>query len=125
MKLPRILTETIQSACRLQADLPSLTEASPSVYAARLKKLSSLAVYAAHLIAENDSTKASLKSYITHWQFVTPKTTGYDLQVRGLQPGPKYKLILSSLRDAWLNGEINNEEEEFALLEVLLADDHI
>ena len=125
LKLPRVLTETIQSSCRLQADLSSLLGASPSSYAARLKKVPSLAVYAAHLVADNDSIKAALKTYVTHWQFVAPQTTGHDLQERGLQPGPKYKLILSSLRDAWLNGEINNQEEEFALLEVLLADESI
>jgi hypothetical protein len=51
---------------------------------------------------------------------VKPYTTGYTLQQRGLEPGPKFKEILARLRAAWLDGEVQSEEEEVVLLKNLL-----
>ena len=49
-----------------------------------------------------------------------PKTTGHDLRERRIPPGPKYNEILRRLRAAWLDGEVNSEEEEKNLLNSLL-----
>jgi tRNA nucleotidyltransferase (CCA-adding enzyme) len=51
---------------------------------------------------------------------IKPKTNGDDLKERGLPPGPRYKRILSSLRQAWLDGAVRNESEEMDLLKKLL-----
>jgi tRNA nucleotidyltransferase (CCA-adding enzyme) len=61
-----------------------------------------------------------LRTYATRWKKVLPITTGHDLRERGLRPGPLYRSILGSLRDAWLDGKIASAEEETELLERLL-----
>jgi hypothetical protein len=53
---------------------------------------------------------------------VAPVTTGHDLRDRGLPASPRYKQILSILRDAWLDGKIHSVTDERALLDQLLAD---
>ena len=49
-----------------------------------------------------------------------PLITGSDLIDRGLKPGPKFKELLETVRDAQLNGEIQTREEALALLERLI-----
>jgi tRNA nucleotidyltransferase (CCA-adding enzyme) len=64
--------------------------------------------------------KTTLSRYLTEWWHVKPRTTGHDLKERGIPPGPKYNEILRRLRAAWLDGEIETEEEEIQLLDTLL-----
>jgi len=54
------------------------------------------------------------------WRSIKPYTTGYSLKQRGLEPGPRFKEILTRLRAAWLDGEVQTEAEEMALLARLL-----
>jgi hypothetical protein len=54
-----------------------------------------------------------------------PITNGHDLRQRGIPSGPRYKQILGTLRDAWLDGKIQSVAEENALLEQLLANPEI
>ena len=49
-----------------------------------------------------------------------PLITGQDLIDRGLKPGPKFKEILETLRDAQLNGDIKTREEALAMLDALI-----
>jgi hypothetical protein len=44
-----------------------------------------------------------------------PLVTGDDLKLLGLAPGPAYREILDSLRDAQLDGKIATREEALAL----------
>jgi hypothetical protein len=60
--------------------------------------------------------------YITKWIEVEPATTGDDLRKMGLKPSPAYGQILTALRDAWLDGEINSTAQEKKLLNELLAE---
>ncbi len=49
-----------------------------------------------------------------------PITTGNYLRERGIRPGPIYREVLDSLRDAWIDGNLTSEKQEKALLETLL-----
>jgi tRNA nucleotidyltransferase (CCA-adding enzyme) len=62
-----------------------------------------------------------LNDYLEKWRHTKPRTTGHDLKQLGLPPGPNYQNILRTLRSAWLDGEIDSENEETALLEHLLS----
>ena len=64
----------------------------------------------------------ALIKYLQVWRHIHPTVNGFDLHKRGLPPGPAYKYILGSLKDAWLDGKITNIEEESKLFEHLLAD---
>jgi tRNA nucleotidyltransferase (CCA-adding enzyme) len=54
---------------------------------------------------------------------ITPKVTGEDLRRRGLPPGPIYKRILGAIRDGWLDGKIENNEQEQAYLDELIRNE--
>jgi poly(A) polymerase len=43
-----------------------------------------------------------------------PFVTGDDLIVMGLQPGPRFKSVLETIRDAQLNLELNSRDEALA-----------
>ena len=113
------LREALLSLSSLHADLPDLAGARPSVVVARLDGVPLLAVCAAWLSAD-DPAHPVLENYLAHWRRVKPKTSGHDLIKRGLPPGPAYQLILSSLRTAWLDGQLKTNEDELLLLDKLI-----
>jgi len=59
-------------------------------------------------------------NYLTSWRNVAPTVDGHDLQRLGLSPGPAYRNILWSLRAAWLDGIVQNEEQEAAYMQHLV-----
>lgn len=50
-----------------------------------------------------------------------PLVTGDDLRTAGLKPGPKFRTLLDSIRDAQLLGEITTKEEGLRLARQLLG----
>jgi hypothetical protein len=59
---------------------------------------------------------------VSTWKNISPTIDGHNLRERGLPPSPDYRLILNTLRDAWLDGKITSPEEETRLLEELITD---
>ncbi|MEA3333455.1 MAG: CBS domain-containing protein [Pseudomonadota bacterium] len=68
---------------------------------------------------ENQEVKKALSNYITRLQFVEIEINGNDLIAAGLTPGPQFRKILDQVRDARLDGEVNNRQEELALVDRL------
>jgi tRNA nucleotidyltransferase (CCA-adding enzyme) len=122
LKIPRTLQDMILSAYQLLQDLPALVDAPPSRVVSRLETTSPLALYAGFLAAEDHRQKQLIQDYVTRWQHVSPSLDGHVLRARGLPPGPVYRVILGTLRDAWLDGKISTLEEENELLGQLLSD---
>ena len=120
LRLPRLLVDTALAARRLRQDLPSLAGQAASKIAARLHDVSPLAIYATYLATDAENLQTVLENYLTGWRHVSSSIDGHALQARGLPPGPIYRLILASLRDAWLDGKVTTKEEEAALLEELI-----
>jgi tRNA nucleotidyltransferase (CCA-adding enzyme) len=58
--------------------------------------------------------------YLSRWNRMRPSINGDDLNRLGVPPGPAYRTILQSLRNAWLDGEINSTDEEGKLLKDLV-----
>ena len=75
------------------------------------------------LLAKNASNTAKryLSQYLTTYRDVKPALTGKALQALGLKPGPEYRTILERLTEARLNGEVQSEAEEQALVKELIA----
>ncbi len=113
------LREALLSLSFLYPDLHDLVSARRSEVVARLDGLPLLAICAASVSA-GDRVRLILEDYLARWRHIKPKTTGDQLIARGLPPGPAYKIILDSLRTAWLDGELKTEEEEMELLEKLI-----
>jgi tRNA nucleotidyltransferase (CCA-adding enzyme) len=122
LKLPRVLATTARAACELWGDLPKLKNSNPSTITSRLEKVPALSLFAAHEAIIDSQVQDLIRRYVTDWKFVRPHSTGKDLQSRDIPPGPRYKTILDTLRDAWLDGEVKTIDQEMTYLERLLSD---
>jgi tRNA nucleotidyltransferase (CCA-adding enzyme) len=147
LKLATAVARDILQACKLWQELPALVnfftapsppEANaaqafgadpqnpishplpPSAIVTRLDDLSPLALYAAYLATPDPRAKELLYTYVIRWQSLRPSVTGDDLRARGIPPGPIYAQLLTSLRNAWLDGAVTNAAQEAELLEQLL-----
>jgi len=92
----------------------------PSECVERLESYPVNAVEAMGYVAKDPRVKELFDEYISKWRYIKPHTTGDDLKTLGIEPGPRYAVLLRKLRNAWLNGEVKTEEEEGALLKRLL-----
>ncbi len=106
--------------------LLGLSSARPSQLTRILDGMPALALHWAWLcLTEQPTAQANLERYMDRWRALLPATTGRDLQIHGLTPGPAYKRILGRLRDAWLDGELASTADERALLKALLTNERL
>lgn len=103
----------------IPGELPE-PDARPSKIVARLVGMTDVALAAVWILADDLLTQTHITDYITTWRAMRPTTNGHRLHELGLQPGPRYRRILERLRQARLDGEINTDEEEDALLKTLI-----
>lgn len=88
-----------------------------SQISAMLEKCHETAILSVWLAAvERPMVQQLLAAYLADWRWITPTVDGQALREMGLAPGPTYREILGRLRDAWLDGEIQSDVEEQALL---------
>jgi tRNA nucleotidyltransferase (CCA-adding enzyme) len=93
----------------------------PSSVSGVLSKMHEMAIVTAWLGAiDRPMVQTCLSSYLSDWRWISPAVDGTDLRELGLAPGPVYADILGRLRDAWLDGEIHNDQDERALLHRLV-----
>jgi tRNA nucleotidyltransferase (CCA-adding enzyme) len=123
LKLPRALADEILSSQDLWHDISSLKSAKPSKIVDRLDPIPPMAVYSNYLAAQEDEVKNLMWEYVSHWRRVIPRTDGNILRQLGIPPGPIYRQILLTLRNAWLDGKIASLEEEKSYLEKLIDKD--
>jgi tRNA nucleotidyltransferase (CCA-adding enzyme) len=117
LAFPTLLIKAVRGASFLNTDLASFRDWKPGQWTVYLDEVPALAVYAVYLVKK----ESVLRDYLVEWRNIKPYTTGYTLLQRGLEPGPKFKEILTRLRAAWLDAEVRSEEEEKRLLEELLG----
>jgi tRNA nucleotidyltransferase (CCA-adding enzyme) len=123
LRYPTTQSKVVLSASHLWKDLPWLANAKLSQIANRLEDVPALAIYAVFLAARNEHVCSNLQAYLNRINLITPTVTGYDLQRRGLPPGPIYKHILGAIRDGWLDGKIENVDQEQAYLDKLIKNE--
>jgi tRNA nucleotidyltransferase (CCA-adding enzyme) len=116
LAFPAVLTKTVLAASVLVRRMNSSENWKPSQWTFYLDDLPTLALYAEYLTGNEQM----LRDYLTLWRGVQPYTSGNDLIALGLEPGPKFKDILTQLRAAWIDGEVNTLEEEKQLLGKLI-----
>jgi tRNA nucleotidyltransferase (CCA-adding enzyme) len=63
-----------------------------------------------------EETRRAISEYISWMRHVEPVVTGDDLKAMGYSPGPLFKTILCSLRDARLDNLVRTREEERAMV---------
>lgn len=122
LKLRQGWVKEALAANRLYRDVSALKGFSPSQLTNFLDEYPAMAIYVVCETTEDLKVKELFHQYRTVWRFVTPGIDGYTLKNMGVPPGPQYSQILGRLRDAWLDGEITNSDEESALFRSMLAD---
>ncbi len=93
----------------------------PSEVVLHLDGSTELALLSVWLVNDNRQIRERIQRYWTTWRHIHAVTTGYTLREIGLKPGPCYSLILSRLRDARLDGEVQDEASERVLLDRLIT----
>ena len=121
LKTPAIVTESGIKAQIIQKNIKKLINKKPSEQTEFLDTFSSHILYVLYKTTEDEKIKNILYKYVTHWMKVKPFTSGEDLRKMGIQPGPKYKKILSRLRKAWLDEEILSIDHEHILLDEIIS----
>jgi len=71
-------------------------------------------------VTEDTRVKEIFDEYISMWRYLKPHISGNDLKDLGIEPGPRYAVLLRQLRNAWLDGEVKTDDEEKKLLDSLL-----
>lgn len=122
LKFPSSLADEILSGRQLWNELATLGNAPPSEIVIRLDNFQPLAIYANHIATDEDSTRQILWEYVSKWRQITPYTDGHVLRELGVPPGPIYRQVIRTLRNAWLDGKISTPEQEKALLEEVLTE---
>ena len=121
LKIVIQLRQNIQAAIGLWNELPRLVGRSNSQATNRLDEVPPLARYAVYLATDDSDARLLLDNYVQKWQKIAPTIDGHTLRQMGLAPGPGYRLILSTLRNAWLDGAIQSPEDEQTMLAELLV----
>jgi tRNA nucleotidyltransferase (CCA-adding enzyme) len=126
LKLSANLTDALAAASDLLDNLSSLENLRPSQLVERLEGIPLISIYAVYQVAPEGPARWALQNYAVHLRHVSPINNGNSLKARGLPPSSRYRYILKTLRDAWLDGKINNIDEEEALLgELLHGNSHV
>jgi tRNA nucleotidyltransferase (CCA-adding enzyme) len=123
LRYPASQVKAVLSACHLWKDLPWVANAKLSMIASRLEDVPPLAIYANFLTARDDKLCNNFQAYLNRLNKISPRITGDDLREQGLPPGPMYKRILGAIRDGWLDGKIENADQEEAYLNELIRND--
>ncbi len=123
LRYPASQAGIVLSACKLWKELPWISNARLSQIANRLEDVPALAIYANFLAARDDRICGNFQAYLDRLGKITPRITGDDLVKRGMPPGPAYKRILAAIRDAWLDGKIDNTDQEAAYLNELIKNE--
>jgi tRNA nucleotidyltransferase (CCA-adding enzyme) len=73
-------------------------------------------------IMSDEMPRQRIEHYLNDWKNIQSAITGHTLRELGLPPGPQYRALLGQIRDARLNAEVKNEDEERQLLDKLLKE---
>ena len=120
LHFPAPLREMLLQASHLNPELASLSGKPPSATVLLLDGLPLPVLYSAYLASKDPEVRERLVTYTRRLRSIRTVTRGNDLYRLGIPPGPHYKDILQTLRNAWLDEKIHTSEEEKALLAELI-----
>lgn len=116
------LLASLYAVSMIFGDQSTYVNLKPSECVERLESFPVNAVEAVGYVARDPRIKELFDEYISNWRYINPHTTGNDLKALGIEPGPRYAVILRKLRNAWLDGIVSTQEEEETLLKRLISD---
>ncbi len=113
--LSRERASIVLKACReAPAALKKLDQSdlNPSSVVNHLESLSVEAILLAYALTEKKNLREHLKIYMDGLRYIRPRLRGGDLKELGIKPGPLYRKIIDSLKQAVLDGEVRTPQEE-------------
>jgi tRNA nucleotidyltransferase (CCA-adding enzyme) len=122
LNFPRREADKLLAARHVLVLLATLDRHSPPSRIAELLDPIPLDSLSAAWLESAEPARTQLARYMAEWRKQAPVTDGTALQASGLQPGPRYREILRTLRNAWLDQRITTAEEETHLLNQLLRE---
>ena len=119
LSLPKADSEYLAQVSQAYRILPQLASdgLSASLVVHLLEPYRSDALSTVSVLADSPLARARLARYLSEWCTVKAELDGNDLRKLGIPPGPVYREILRSLRDARLDGATSSraQEENMAL----------
>jgi tRNA nucleotidyltransferase (CCA-adding enzyme) len=97
-------------------------DALPSQIAQVCRPYRSRVLFAARIVLEEDPMGDLLDRYYGEWRFVKSSLGGDDLRKMGLKPGPSFAYYLDQLLAARLDGVVDDETGERALLAEMISE---
>ena len=94
----------------LRAEFPDMIRNAPSEITYFLERFPSESLYCYALFCTEPELDI-LKQFVNTWHRIRPSVTGNDLLDMGVQPGPEMKHLLTMLRSACIDTDIQPEEE--------------
>jgi len=117
-KLKRRLREDLEGCKLCLKTLQRNRKFQPSEIYDLFSPLSPEAVLLLIAVSENETINKQVLLYFTQYHSSADfSLTGDDLIDMGIKPGPVYKTVFKTLRDARLNGRVRSREEEVALVQ--------
>ena len=108
----------IQGVAKIKDEIDKLVApAIPTSHIYRFfKRYPTEAVLACLIANDSQIIRAQIERYLNDLQYVQTALNGDDLKAMGMEPGPRLGRMLSSLRDAKLDGIVRTREDEEALV---------
>ncbi len=127
LRLPRPATRSLQMTPRLRQALAALAEPTlpPSGVCRLLEPHDAVGLLAAYSVARDGLAKDRVRRYLEEWSHVRPEVSGADLRQWGYRPGPLFGEVLTTLREAVLDGRIGGRAEQEALARRWLAQGYV
>ena len=119
LRFPKSFIRTIVKLAELWQDIEILPQMPVSNIVARFDDTPPASLYVFFIACDSEKIRDIISNYKNSWQYIKSNIDGKYLYSNGIKPGPIYKLILSSLRNAWLDNKIRSVEEEKELFEYL------
>ena len=120
LKFKNHLRQMLFNANELWRNVKTFKKLSPSQITNNLEKFPQLVVFCVYYLTDDEEIRQLLYKYALKWRFVHPQSNGNVLKKMGLTPGPQYREILTNLKNAWLDGKIDSEEQEKIFLQHLI-----
>jgi tRNA nucleotidyltransferase (CCA-adding enzyme) len=122
LNLMRSTLTVLENLHDLTGDVPRLERPDllPSEIYQILHPASDATRFLLPIVTASETVQAHIRRYEQELRHVRPKTDGRDLKRMGLAPGPLYRQVLDAARGAWMDGRIESEAEERALVEQLV-----
>ena len=108
----------IQGVAKIKDEIDKLAD--PSIPASHIyrffKRYPAEAVSACLIANDSQIIRSQIERYLNDLQYMQTALNGDDLKAMGMEPGPRLGRMLSSLRDAKMDGVVRTREDEEALV---------